>query len=67
MKKTKALRNTFISVMGRYFLLLTLLYTFSIGLSWLIFPDGRPQDFDLPEQRVPAMQSPIRFAGLILT
>ena len=34
MKKTKALRNTFISVMKRYFLLLTLLYTFSIGLSW---------------------------------
>jgi hypothetical protein len=34
MKKTKALRNTFMSVMRRYFLLIALLYTFSIGLSW---------------------------------
>jgi hypothetical protein len=172
MEKTKALKNTFISVMRRYFLLLTLLYTFSIGLSWptrvqnplsevqfqnrslvgtwrsgnfaytffrngtyvyvgsigtsgietktaekgnytvdgdkliiqrhsgvivtsvnhsqdlapetrvylwrlgymqiglrlrLLFPDGRPQDFYLSEQRIPATQSPIKFAGLILT
>jgi FtsP/CotA-like multicopper oxidase with cupredoxin domain len=34
MKETKALRNTFTSVMRRYFLLIALLYTFSIGLSW---------------------------------
>jgi len=34
MEKTKALRNTFIGIMKRYSLLIALLYTFSIGLSW---------------------------------
>ena len=34
MKNPKALRNTFASVMRRFFLLIALLCTFSIGLSW---------------------------------